>query len=280
MKRAKEYLVWILIGLVFVTASMDIVLVVNVSGFNVRFALLVIMLLETMWFIQIVRSRRVFLVPGWGWLVLFALLNTIFALNSSLWSRSLGYALWLWVLVFWVIGMMNMVARSSWEKENVKERFLGKLLVVYMLSFLPALVMGWLQWVVPSLGWIREGLWRTQGVLSLFGEYSLYRVNGWSYEPSYYATYLIVLPPLLWVWFRQSRGIQKIAIALYLLLAVFMIVLSTSRMAWIALFLEGLSILVVEMWLWMRHRWAKKYIRWLLVVVPLVGIIGGVGGMF
>ncbi|MFN3660138.1 MAG: hypothetical protein ACK4TN_02740, partial [Brevinematales bacterium] len=107
MKRAKEYLVWILIVLVFVTASMDIVLVVNVFGFNVRFALLVIMLLEGMWFVQIVRSRRVFLFPGIGWLVLLALLNTIFALNSSLWSRSVGYALWLWVLVFWVIGMMN-----------------------------------------------------------------------------------------------------------------------------------------------------------------------------
>ncbi|NPV38347.1 MAG: O-antigen ligase family protein [Brevinematales bacterium] len=276
MTRGKEYFLWILVALVFVTASMDIFLVMNVAGFNVRLALLVMMVLEAFWMVSLVRSRRLFLISGMGWLVLLALLNTVFALNSSLPLRSFGYALWLWVFVVWVFVMVQVSAGTVFFQEEKKTLF-SRLFVVYMLSFLPALLVGWLQWIVPSLAWIREGLWRTQWTLPLFGEYSLYRVNGWNYEPSYYATYLVVLPPLLWVWFRQSKGHEKFFVFLYLILTVLMIGLSTSRMGWIALGIEGMVILLIEVGLWFRKRWGARAFRGLLLFGIGWVMVSGVG---
>lgn len=276
MTRGKEYFLWILVALVFVTASMDIFLVMNVAGFNVRLALLVMMVLEAFWMVSLVRSRRLFLVSGMGWLILLAFLNTVFALNSSLPVRSLGYALWLWVFVAWVFLMVQLSAGSFFSQREEKNLF-SRLLLVYILSFLPALLVGWLQWIVPSLAWIREGLWRTQWTLPLFGEYSLYRVNGWNYEPSYYATYLVVLPPLLWVWFRQSKGHEKFFVFLYLILTVLMIGLSTSRMGWIALGIEGMVILLIEVGLWFRKRWGARAFRGLLLFGIGWVMVSGVG---
>lgn len=276
MTRGKEYFLWILVALVFVTASMDIFLVMNVAGFNVRLALLVMVLLEAFWVVSLVRSRRLFLISGMGWLILLAFFNTVFALNSSLPVRSLGYALWLWVFVAWVFLMVQVSAGSFFFQREEKNLF-SRLLLVYILSFLPALLVGWLQWIVPSLAWIREGLWRTQGTLPLFGEYSLYRVNGWNYEPSYYATYLIVLPPLLWVWFRQSKGHEKFFVFLYLILTVLMIGLSTSRMGWIALIIEGVVIVLIEGGLWLKKRYGLKAFRGVLLVAGVFFVLTGIG---
>ncbi len=276
MKRGWENLFWILVALVFATASMDIVLVMKVAGFHVRFSLLVMMVLEAVWLVSLWRSRRVFLISGMGWLVLLALLNTVFALNSSLPLRSFGYALWLWVFVVWVFVMVQVSAGTFFFQEEKKNLF-SRLLLVYMLSFLPALLMGWLQWIVPSLAWIREGLWRTQWTLPLFGEYSLYRVNGWNYEPSYYATYLVVLPPLLWVWARQSQGVQRLFVWLYLVLTVMMIGFSTSRMGWLALIIEGVVIILIEGGLWLKKRYGLKAFRGVLVVGTVSFVLTGIG---
>ncbi|MCX7883182.1 MAG: hypothetical protein N2314_08180 [Brevinematales bacterium] len=278
MKRHGKWFFLSLIGLAFVTASMDIVLSVNVVGFTVRFSMLVMMVMIGILGVSFLRERRLFLVPGMGWLVLFAFLNMVFALNSSLLSRSFGYAIWLWIYVFWVFCVVQLSAPSDEEKGSEKS-FYPHLLVVYMLSFLPALVFGWIQWVVPSLGWIREGLWRTQGTLALFGEYSLYRVNGWNYEPSYYATYLVVLPPLLWVWFRQSQGIQRLWVMLYLVFTMVMIGLSTSRMGWLALGIEGIGIGVGEILGSLQKRWGGKTLRTLGVAGMIMGGLGVVGGI-
>lgn len=276
MKRSWENLFWILVVLVFATASMDIVLVMKMAGFQVRFSLLVMMILEARWLVSLWRSRRLFLISGMGWLVLLALLNTVFALNSSLPLRSFGYALWLWVFVVWVFVMVQVSAGTFFFQEEKKNLF-SRLLLVYMLSFLPALLMGWLQWIVPSLAWIREGLWRTQWTLPLFGEYSLYRVNGWNYEPSYYATYLVVLPPLLWVWARQSQGVQRLFVWLYLVLTVMMIGFSTSRMGWLALIIEGVVIILIEGGLWLKKRYGLKAFRGVLVVGTVSFVLTGIG---
>ena len=250
--------------LVSVTSSMDIWLNISIGGFNVRFAILVMMIMLGWFVLERLRTFR-FPLPPWIWyLLLIAVWNAFVSPLSVFPLRSIAYAVWLLIFTGWVIALF------VWSEED--ESLFPWMLFLFIVSFLPSLIVGWLQWAIPSLTINGSFPWKTQGELEV-GRLFIQRANGWNYEPSYYATYLITLPPLLWVWFRQAKNhLEKTLLALLFLFSITMVALSTSRMGWLALILFIAGVATIEGIYWL----SKKKIITKKKINIILGIAGGV----
>jgi len=158
------------------TTSFDIFLVLNV-GFNFRINqlfLLLPMLIATIKSLQ----YRVRWPVGFDWLVLWTVFILAFVPNTIYLTKSVGYAAW---LVFNVLMVYACVQIFSTQLR------LLILLKWYVYSFVFVSFFGLVQFVSPLLGLgdlFLVQAWWIPGVLP--------RLNGFSYEPSFYATYLLI----------------------------------------------------------------------------------------
>ncbi|URA10861.1 O-antigen ligase family protein [Thermospira aquatica] len=232
MQKMMSSLRWVLLWLIFAMGSMDIFGVFHVKGFTVRWVLFLMAAFVLLEGTRLFREKKWHFSWWWGWLVAIAFFHTLFSFMSPAIFRGLGYAVWLWLFVLWVV-VLSHISRE--------EGIFAKLVVVYVTSFLPAMIVGWLQWVIPSLAWSDSFLWKSQGALGITAYHALHRVNGWNYEPSYFATYLLPIFPLLVSLIVHQRGKERIFTAVFFLFAALMLFLTTSRMGWLAgsIFLVG-----------------------------------------
>lgn len=158
------------------TSSFDIFLVVNL-GFNFRISQLVLLLCFAILAILVVEKRKIKLFHGFGFLFLWSILNLIFVLNSYSYVRAIGYSFWLFYYLIMILFFVFLF--------DEKPKFLN-LIRVYIYSFLFIAAFGLFQFISPFIG-LQTGLitqWWIDGILP--------RINGFSYEPSYYATYLLI----------------------------------------------------------------------------------------
>ncbi len=225
MQKVMPSLRWGLLWLILAMGSMDVFGVFHVKGFTVRLVLFFVAAFVLWEGVRLTREKKWNFSSWWFWLVAIALFNTFFSLVSPSLFRGLGYAVWLWLFVGWVTVFAQMA-----KEENI----FSKMVMVYVTSFIPAMVVGWLQWVVPSLAWSDSFLWKTQGVLGITNYHGLHRVNGWNYEPSYFATYLLPIFPLLMGLFSHQKGLARISLGAFFLFAGLILFLTTSRMGWLA----------------------------------------------
>ncbi len=237
---------WFIIASVFFTSSMDLFLSFNVYGFNIRIALILMIV-----FI-LIQAREIFFYKDlkistiFFWLFLFAILNTIFAFFSYFKLRSLGYAVWLWIYVLWVFFLFQFGRKEK--------NFLSTILYLYLFSFIPAMIFGWMQWIFPSLSIIEKFPFKTQGEVEIIKNVFIHRINGWNYEPSYFATYIIVIFPILLFMFKNSKIIEKTFVFMFFLFSSLIIILSTSRMGWIAFILNIILFLLIESFNFMKAK--------------------------
>jgi hypothetical protein len=253
-------------GLVCLTSSFDIFLVIQLGG-NFRlcqlFSLLLVLLAMT-------KGMRYGFVPTLGlapagvWLCF----QIAFVPATPFWPKSIGYCLWL------VLNLATLFAFT--QIFGTHERMLRPLLRWYAWSFGFVAGFGVLQFLLPLLGFSSPLVqqWWIAGALP--------RANGFSYEPSYFATYLLIgsilanglrraKSPLLTAWESWTLSI----------LCAVGILLSSSRMGIIFLLIE-IALPMLRPWgrlLWemARLRISNATIRALLPATLGIGIFTVLG---
>jgi hypothetical protein len=211
--------------LIFFTSSFDILLVINAGG-NFRFCQVI---LPPLIALAIIKSSRGPTIPtlGFVWLGIWLLFQLAFIPTTDFWPKSLGYCLWLLLNLGMVYAFVQLFSQNP--------ATLRTLLRWYLYSFAFISALGIFQFALPIFG--LPGILITQWWIPDI----LPRVNGFSYEPSYFACYLLVgfvlagslkraQSPLL-----SSRSLQFI----YWLTAIG-IVLSSSRIGVVFLLLDVL----------------------------------------
>jgi hypothetical protein len=162
--------------LVMTTSSFDLFMVVQIGG-TFRFCHLMALVLVALAAIRIVAAGEI---PTLGALPLFAwwIIQLLFVPVTEFWIKSMAYCSWLLLDLALVISFVQLFSGNP--------GLLNKLLHWYLYSFGLVAAFGIIQFLLPLAGlptpfavewWIPE---------------RVIRVNGLSYEPSYFATYLLL----------------------------------------------------------------------------------------
>ena len=162
--------------LVMLTSSFDLFLVLQVGG-NFRFCQAVSLVCVGLSALLVMRGRVVptlGLIPlGIWWIV-----QLFFAPVTDFWPKSFGYCFWLLLDVAVIFAFVQLFSRDA--------RGLRRLLQWYLLSFSIIASFGIVQFCLPLFG--LPSPFVTQWFIAGF----VARANGMSYEPSYFASYLLI----------------------------------------------------------------------------------------
>lgn len=248
---------WI-VGIAFFTSSADIFLVLDIGG-TLRLAQIMMLLVIVGALGQILQSRRILWPRGATPLAVWCMLQALLLPLSKALSPSVQLYLLLIFTVAGVFAMVQMFARSSWVETLMK---------IYLNSFVFMTLFGAFQFVAPALhlGHPLIQQWIKYGVLP--------RLNGFSYEPSYFATYMF----LGWIMLLDLR-IHKARIvagrgwywaAILMSLVLF---LSTSRTAWAFMVLEGVARAMPSVLRYVRLHLQRLKRGSLLIALPRLKVL-------
>ena len=203
--------------IVIYTASFDIFLTLDIGGFTFRIAQF-FLLVAIMWLILcVIKAKKIYMPVGTQYLLIWAFLQGIFVTNSPNQKNAIGYFLWLLM----DIGIIFAMYYSFQTVDMI--RLLYRL---YVDSFYFISILGLVQLV---LGFFEINLYAVQWWTPRWP-----RLNGFTYEPSYYSTYLLagwvmvmyLLEKGTVIYTKKQLYIRGIVITLALFL-------STSRMGWL-----------------------------------------------
>jgi hypothetical protein len=226
INKYSNYLYRVLLLLIIVFISSDIFLTIDISGATIRFSYILFFILFILWLIYIIFTKNYNIPVDKTYLplILFCFISCLSSLNSLFPVKSLIYSLW---TIFYALTIMFLI----WFSRNNRLNNLDWMLKVYFYSFLAISIFGFYQILLPFI--IGE---KTPFVMQWWQRYTLARINVFSYEPSYFATYML-MGCFIWfiLWIRKSefinyKGIIVIAIGL-------IIFLSSSRIGWIGIIL-------------------------------------------
>lgn len=182
----------IFIFITLLIASDDIVLRVHVGAIPVRLVQIFQgILIFTGFLIMSLRGKVTFAV-GLHFLTAWCILNWVSSSFSSNVDFAYAYAAWLTLFVIYIFGMVQLYA-------TVPIGYIYLLCKAYLLSFVCLAVFGIAQFALGVLG---INVLVTQWWLP-----HLPRVNAISYEPSYYATYLIIGWGMALSWLRSGSAL-------------------------------------------------------------------------
>lgn len=255
LKKTVLVLIWTSI----LTSSFDIVLSIDIAGITFRFTQLLAAVVIALYLMEIVRGVKVRFPVSFGYLVVVLLFNTLWIYRSRSINNAVGYDLWL------AFNLMEILAFSHFL--SLYET-LDSLLEKYIVCFDVLAVIGILQFLLELVG--------IRFFVTQFGEtpFGLYRrANGFSYEPSYYASYMLMgcAACLYLLEKKNTLAMGKPMLVVSTVLNVGALVLSTSRMGWLILiaFLISRSVLGLARYC-RRHTNSKTEMVKLLAVPSLV----------
>jgi hypothetical protein len=205
--------------LVMMTSSFDLFLALQIGG-TLRFCHLMALILIAAAAIRIVAVGEI---PTLGALPLFLwwLVQLLFIPVTEFWVKSLSYCSWLLLDLALVISFVQLFSANT--------HALNKLLNWYLYSFGIVALFGIVQFSLPLIGLpapLAVEWWIPGQVI---------RVNGFSYEPSYFATYLLIGFVLI----RAIKPSSPVFRAIFWLIAI-AIVLSSSRLGIVFMLLDVL----------------------------------------
>ena len=249
-----------MMSLALLTASCDVILTLDIGG-TVRFCQLMLLGVMICAFAQMLQTRTILWPRGGYALALWAILQGLFITQSPAPATSI---LLYGILIFTLLGIvaaLQLYGRSS---------LIDSLMKVYLYSYVIVAAFGALQFVSPALHlgsplivqWILHGL--------------IPRINGFNYEPSYFATYLI----MGWIMVIDLRA-SKAAITqnrrwfwFFLLLSVILF-FSTSKTAWLLMLAEYIARAIPVMFRYVSRQ-AARFLRgsWVLDLPRLATIFG------
>jgi hypothetical protein len=227
-----------MIGICFFTASFDIILTINVGG-SVRFTQMVMLLFCFAATAKVLQEGRLLWPRGGTALVIWIAWICFFLPQAGSWTVGLqmfGLLVYSSVGLFAIVQVYGRSNRIEW------------LMKIYMASFVFIMIIGLIQFILPLMGgpsfFVRQ--WILHGKLA--------RINGFTAEPSYYATYMI-LGWIMLVELRASRA--RIArgrwwglATIFITIALF---LCTSKSGWAVMLIEILARSSVHAWRGFRY---------------------------
>ncbi len=209
----------------FFTASMDVILAFQLLG-TIRAAQLAMMLVMLGAMTQMIQTGIVLWSSACTGLALWVFFQLLLISRSSVPNVSLQlYAL----LLFTVIGLFALLQLYG------RSDRLESLMKAYLMSFVFVALFGAFQFVSPGLhlGYWFVVQWIIHGIFP--------RINGFSYEPSYFITYLLVgwimLIDLRMTGARITAGPRWRRATVLVTVVLF---LSTSKLAWLFIIAEGM----------------------------------------
>jgi hypothetical protein len=243
------------------TASFDIFLAVQVGGFTLRAhqALLAIPFAYVMG--MAFTQKRIRVPLGGIALLAWVVFILAFIPNTSFVARSAGYAAWLLLDVLIVVLAVQLFDDTKWLKVLLRW-YVASFLVVSMVG-LAQLVLGLCHLPAPFVRqWLIPGRWP--------------RLNGFSYEPSYYATYLL----MGWVFCaclieQGSDFLSRKLVYTTFYASTLALVLSTSRMGWAMVGLWAGAYVFRSVPRWRTPRLSLG--GWLIAMNLIGALVAGVG---
>ena len=208
---------------ILLTSSFDIFLILEAGG-NFRFCQIIAVLPVLLAILKVARGGSI---PVLGALPLsiWLIFQISFIPTTDFWPKSIGYCLWLLLNLGLMFACVQLFSHDL--------RSLITILRWYAYSFALVTLFGIVQFLLPLLGTgaplVKQ--WLIPGMLA--------RVNGFSYEPSYFATYLLI-GFVFTGSLRRSRSSllpSRSLLAIHCLTAIG-IILSSSRMGIVFLFVD------------------------------------------
>lgn len=245
----------ILFFLIFITSSYDVFLNIRLGGFSFRFVYILILLLLLIYIYDSFKTNKLVLKHlGLNSFLIWALSLALFVPNTPLIGRNVGYLVWLFLHF-----SLTVIASYFSSEKNIYS-----LLRLYMISFICSSIIGLMQLILGLLGisFYTEQWWIQD---------RLPRLNGFSYEPSYYSTYLMIGFSFSYFLYRKKVLLNNLT--KNTVIATFLgILLSTSRMG---ILVAVMQILFFE--LFIDKKSVKKVLFFILsfftVLISLVIIL-------
>lgn len=200
------------------TSSFDIFGMVNIGGFNFRFCQLAILPVFVLYFTAIILRQKISFPVGFKCFLIWVVFQLLFCFRSPNLKNALGYYLWL------VFNMLIVLSTYYYCERAYSWKWLIKM---YLLSFGIMAIIGLIQLILYACGinfYVKQ-IWSSR----------LARINGFSYEPSYYATYMLMgLATFGWlILSKKEKWISGKHINAGFLLVFISLFLSSSRMGWL-----------------------------------------------
>lgn len=257
--RYSNYLFKSILLLIIVFISSDIFLVIELSGATIRLSYILFFILFIFLLLYFIFSKRCVLPNDYSYipLIFFCYISFFSSLSSLFQLKSLIYS-------FWTVFNLFIIVYLLWFTRNSFNNFLW-LIKIYFYSYFVISIIGLYQILLPLL--IGN---KTPFVMQWWKEYSLARINGFSFEPSYFATYML-MGAFLWfiLWLYNSSFVNyKAIIVISVCIVVF---LSSSRIGWIGLvliILYGLMETIKHFSIYKRL--SKQYVRFLVALLVIV----------
>ncbi|OHD60559.1 MAG: hypothetical protein A2014_08530 [Spirochaetes bacterium GWF1_49_6] len=179
----------------FLLSSLDNVGNIKVLGFTVRFVYLFVVIGGGLTLYRWIKQKKINLPEGILFLGIWTVLILAFIPNTPLVIRNIGYAGWLLLNVLMIFFLVTFINKDN--KEDI--------IRLYILSFFIQAILGLIQYLTPQIGLppIFVSQWWVRDILP--------RVHAFTYEPSYYATYLFLGIPLTMILLARGKltGLPK-----------------------------------------------------------------------
>jgi hypothetical protein len=229
-KKVKErpFLMFVFALHIF-TVSFDFFLNFIIAGYNFRVSMLFLVIPFLAYIVSVIVTKRVPVPLGAKALLIWALLILFFIPNSIYIRNGVLYGFW---LIFYIIQVFTMLYFFDTERK------IDKLIKLYIYSFLFVSVFGLYQFISPMFG--LAPVFVTQWWMPD----QLARINAFSYEPSYFATYMIPGWILCYQMVKHKvDGIIPLKRVKWIFVIITVcLILSSSRMGWIIMIVWLLQI--------------------------------------
>jgi hypothetical protein len=224
INRYTNQLFRLLLLIIIIFISSDIFLTIELSGATIRLSYILFSVIFILWIVYFVVNREARIPADRSYipLFIFCFISVLSSLNSEFPLKSLIYSLW-------TIFSAAIIVFLIWFARKNGTRNLEWLLKIYFYSYFVIAILGLYQILLPFI--IGE---KTPLVEQWWQRYTLARINVFSYEPSFFATYMIMGCTMWFImWIRNNdfvkyRGIIVTVIGLT-------IFLSSSRIGWIGI---------------------------------------------
>lgn len=244
-------IIWISI----LMASCDIVAAFDVAGLTVRISQLISMAAMFFFLLRIIRFGNVKILTPYYNLLIVIVINTICIVNSKTLFNAVGYDLW---LIFDCVQVLTFTYFLS------KQETIYSIVHKYIMCFNVFAIIGFVQFALQFVG-----------INFYVTQYNdLHRSNGFSFEPSFYATYMI-MGAIICMYLLERRNykcMRKRALIVSTALNVGAVVISTSRMGLIILLIYVVyrGFMSLRIYIHMRGHFIK-------ILFSLMPIMVGIG---
>jgi len=244
-----------LIWFSILTASCDIVLAFEVAGLTVRVSQLVSMSVMFFFLLRIIRFGNVKILSAYYNLLIVIVFNTICILRSKTIFNAVGYDLW---LLFDCIQVLTFTYFLS------KQETIYTIIRKYIICFDALAVVGFVQFALQFVG-----------INFFVTQYNdLHRSNGFSFEPSFYATYMI-MGSIICLYLLERRNymcMKRRNLMISTVMNVGAVVISTSRMGLLVLLIYIVYRGIMCLRIYIHKR--ASVIRILFTLMPIMVGIG------